>query len=87
MLLQCGQLLETVPALETLRSLLPKPVSYPVCQITYNRDSWVRLNNLLHEYSFDEALLLCESDAGWLAWVPDHGEVLLHRDDFYVFNG
>ncbi|MEY2978984.1 MAG: hypothetical protein RLZZ435_3123, partial [Cyanobacteriota bacterium] len=56
MLLQYGQLLDTVPALDTLRSLLPKPVSYPVCQITYNRDSWVRLNNLLHEYSFDEAL-------------------------------
>lgn len=55
-----------------------------VCQITYNRDSWVKLIELPSEYSSDEALLLCqESVDTWLAWVPNHGEIQLNRSDFY----
>lgn len=60
------------------------PTGHPVCNITYNRDSWVKLLQLPHEYSFDEALLLCqESQDSWIAWVPSYGEMRLHRSDFY----
>ncbi|MBE9191602.1 hypothetical protein IQ230_14850 [Gloeocapsopsis crepidinum LEGE 06123] len=56
----------------------------PVCQITYTRDTWVKLLQSPSEYAFDEAKLLCqESPDTWLAWVPDHGEVVLDRSDFY----
>lgn len=56
----------------------------PVCQITYNRDAWVTLLQPLSDYSFNEAKLLCEDLLGrWVAWVPDHGEVILDRSDFY----
>ena len=71
-------------------SLLPKTQDYTtltlnsVCHITYNRDSWVKLLELPSEYSSDEALLLCqESSETWVAWVPNHGEVLLDRSNFY----
>jgi len=57
---------------------------YPLCQITYNRDSWVKLIQLPSDYSADEAKLLCQESAEiWVAWVPDHGEVVLNRSDFY----
>lgn len=56
----------------------------PVCQITYNRSSWVKLLQPPSEYGFDEAMLLCqESPSTWMAWVPDHGEILLDRSHFY----
>ena len=56
----------------------------PICKITYNRNSWVKLLQLPNEYSFDEAMLLCqESSETWIAWVPGHGEILLDRSDFY----
>ncbi len=56
----------------------------PVCHITYTRDSWVKLFDLPSEYSSDQALLLCqESLDTWVAWVLDHGEVLLDRSNFY----
>jgi hypothetical protein len=56
----------------------------PVCRITYNRDAWVKLLQPLSEYGFDEAKLLCQEDSDtWIAWVPDHGEVILHRSAFY----
>jgi hypothetical protein len=87
MLLQYNQLLENAAALDTLQRFRAKPHTYPVCQITYNRDAWVKLNGLPSEYSFDEALLLCQQDSvQWLAWVPDHGEVVLNRSDFYILN-
>lgn len=57
---------------------------YPVCHITYNRDAWVKLLQPPSEYSFDEALLLCqESPSAWVAWIPDYGEIVLDRGDFY----
>ena len=60
------------------------PVLNPVCHLTYNRDAWVKLIQLPSFMSFDEARLLChESDEVWVAWVPDHGEVRLHRSEFY----
>ncbi|GAB4146332.1 MAG: hypothetical protein Fur0046_24270 [Cyanobacteria bacterium J069] len=56
----------------------------PVCHITYSRDAWVKLLQPLSAYSFQEAKLLCQAAADrWVAWVPDHGEVILNRSDFY----
>jgi hypothetical protein len=56
----------------------------PVCHITYTRDTWVKLLQLPGEYAFDEAKLLCqESSDTWVAWVPDFGEVVLDRSQFY----
>lgn len=56
----------------------------PVCHITYNRDSWVKLNKPVSEYSQSEALLLCEESAGvWVSWVPEYGEVILDKSEFY----
>lgn len=56
----------------------------PTCQITYNRDAWVKLIQPLSDTSFDEAKLLCQESADtWVAWVPDHGEVILDKSQFY----
>lgn len=56
----------------------------PVCHITYTRDTWVKLLQRNSEYAFDEAVLLCqESPDTWVAWVPDYGEVVLDRSQFY----
>lgn len=45
---------------------------------------WVKLAILPNSYSHDEALLLCrQSEDEWLAWIPDHGEVILHVSEFY----
>lgn len=56
----------------------------PVCHITYTRDTWVKLLYPVGDYSFDEAKLLCqESQDAWVVWVPDQGEVVLDKSDFY----
>ncbi len=56
----------------------------PVCHFTYNSGDWVKLFQSPSAYSFDEAKLLCqESTDIWVAWVPDHGEVVLDKSDFY----
>jgi hypothetical protein len=56
----------------------------PVCHITYTRDTWVKLLQRPNPYAADEAKLLCQgSDNVWVAWVPDHGEVVLDRSHFY----
>jgi hypothetical protein len=45
--------------------------------------TWVRLLYPPTAYSFGEAWLLCEmANDRWLAWVPDHGEILLTLDEF-----
>jgi hypothetical protein len=55
-----------------------------VCHITYTRDTWVKLLQAPSAYAADEAKLLCPaSDDTWVAWVPDHGEVVLDRRHFY----
>jgi hypothetical protein len=49
----------------------------------FQTDIWVKLLELPHLYSFDEALLLCQvSDDEWLAWIPDYGEAQLHISQF-----
>lgn len=56
----------------------------PLCHITYTRDTWVKLLNPPSPYAADEAKLLCQSSAeSWVGWVPDHGEVVLDRSEFY----
>jgi hypothetical protein len=46
--------------------------------------NWVALRDLPSAYSFNEALLLCElPEVGWLAWVPDYGQMLLASSQFY----
>lgn len=46
---------------------------------------WVSLAALPHELSYSEALLLCQqSEDEWLAWIPDHGETVLHISEFYL---
>ncbi|WP_026735348.1 hypothetical protein [Fischerella sp. PCC 9605] len=49
----------------------------------FQTGSWVKLLELPNPYSFDEALLLCPiSENEWVAWIPDHGEALLHTRQF-----
>jgi hypothetical protein len=47
-------------------------------------DIWVKLRDRPTDYSDDEALLLCEIDAGaWLSWVPGFGQMTLPPGAFY----
>jgi hypothetical protein len=75
------------PAENATPSVLERAIASgwnPVCHITYNRDTWVKLLQLPSEYAFDQAKLLCPvSDDTWIAWVPDHGSVTLDRSHFY----
>lgn len=67
----------------------PSPVSAPdwappQCRMTYERDARVKLLHLPNEYAHDEAQLLCQETAEtWIAWIPDYGETVLHRSEFY----
>lgn len=57
---------------------------HPVCHITYVRDTWVKLLQTPSNYAADEAKLLCQSsNHAWVVWVPDHGEEVLDRSEFY----
>jgi hypothetical protein len=76
--------LSSMPKLELKSQDLISTNWNPVCYITYNRDSWVRLNQAPSAYSDEEALLLCEESPGaWVAWVPGYGEILLDKSEFY----
>ena len=67
----------------TLESTIA-PAWNPACHITYNRDGWVKLMQPPSEYAADEAKLLCQDTSDtWVAWVPNHGEVVLDRSQFY----
>lgn len=45
---------------------------------------WIKLAVLPNPYSHDHGLLLCRySDDEWLVWIPDHGEAVLHRSEFF----
>ena len=49
----------------------------------FQPDTWVQLLELPSEYSFAEALLLCQhSPDEWVAWIPDHGEAVLKESQF-----
>ncbi len=51
-------------------------------QPEFQPGTWVHLLELPSTFSFDEALLLCQSDDGWVAWIPNHGEAMLHTSQF-----
>lgn len=52
-------------------------------QQEFKSDTWVKLLELPSNFSFDEALLLCEiSEDEWVAWIPDHGEATLNVSQF-----
>ncbi|MBW4540550.1 MAG: hypothetical protein KME43_15590 [Myxacorys chilensis ATA2-1-KO14] len=60
-----------------------QPSVAPVDAFIPQADQWVQLRDRLSEYSDDQALLLCEAtDDRWVAWIPNHGEALLERDQF-----
>ncbi|MEM8643029.1 MAG: hypothetical protein AAGG51_30060 [Cyanobacteria bacterium P01_G01_bin.54] len=66
------------------QSTRPDPTQLCNPDLNYTRTSWVKLHHLPNPYSFDEALLLCQESADqWRAWIPDHGEVVLHQAEFY----
>jgi hypothetical protein len=79
-----------------MSSLAPPTDNGPGTEFAPTPYLWVKLRDLLSDYSYDEALLLCEVAAEsssdfdsnsapqeWVAWVPDVGEVRLQRRQFY----
>ncbi|MFN5513684.1 MAG: hypothetical protein ACK5CA_02760 [Cyanobacteriota bacterium] len=57
---------------------------FPVCHIIYTRDTWVNLFTPPTPYAAAEAKLLCQaSPDSWVVWVPDHGQAILERSEFY----
>ncbi|MDX2243746.1 MAG: hypothetical protein NW224_23945 [Leptolyngbyaceae cyanobacterium bins.302] len=54
-------------------------------QFEPNPPMWVKLFQAPGIFSSHEALLLCQvAREQWLAWVPDHGEIVLDREEFYL---
>ncbi len=46
--------------------------------------TWVQMREKPNPYSYDQALLLCQvTEDEWVAWVPDHGEMVLYRHQFF----
>jgi hypothetical protein len=69
----------------TTQSAVSQPTS-PAVELSFQPESglWVTLRNELSDYSYEEALLLCEAFPGeWVAWVPGFGEVTLSRGQFH----
>jgi len=49
----------------------------------FEASTWVPLREPPSPYSHDEALLLCQhSESEWIVWIPDYGEMILHRSQF-----
>lgn len=56
-------------------------------QPQFKPDTWVKLLEIPSCFSFDEALLLCQtSEDEWVAWIPDHGEAVLKAEQFCPMN-
>lgn len=52
-------------------------------QPEYQVNTWVHLLQQPSDYSYEEALLLCQLSAQeWVAWIPDHGEAVLNVRQF-----
>jgi hypothetical protein len=46
----------------------------------WQASTWVQLRECPSPYSHDEALLLCQhSETEWIVWIPEYGEMILHR--------
>jgi hypothetical protein len=53
-------------------------------QLDRSPSIWVELAFLPNSFSHNQALLICRvSEDEWLAWIPDHGEAVLHVSEFY----
>lgn len=62
---------------------IPQGIASPETFVPRPRQ-WVQLRDRCSEFSFDQALLMCEAlNGAWIAWVPDHGEVTLERHQFF----
>jgi hypothetical protein len=71
----------SVSAPSQLDTIAPEVGFHPQANI------WVNLRDRLSPYSFDQALLVCEvEDGAWVAWVPDFGQAILGRHQFYDLN-
>lgn len=58
--------------------------NYAPTAIEHQASTWVSLLEAPSTFSYDEALLICQqSEDEWLAWVPEHGEVILHTRQFF----
>ena len=54
-----------------------------IAEQEFEASTWVQLRELPSSYSHDEALLLCQhSESEWIVWIPDYGEMILHRSQF-----
>jgi len=61
-----------------------RPRHSPCCQLTYHQGDWVQLLQGPQPRSRPVAELLCqESTATWIARIPNHGEIVLDRSQFY----
>jgi hypothetical protein len=55
------------------------PATQPNCNTKLQASTWVKLRELPSPYSYDEALLLCQTeDCSWIAWIPEYGEIKLY---------
>jgi hypothetical protein len=66
------------------------PLTWPLkayqsqLQSDFQPSTWVQLLETPSLFSHDEALLLCQQSRDeWVAWIPNHGEVVLHVSQFY----
>jgi hypothetical protein len=51
----------------------------------YESSTWVHLLESPSPLAYQEALLLCQhSEDEWVAWIPDHGEAVLHISQFCI---
>lgn len=78
------QILEAIDSVKSnTHSQSPLPW-YPVCHITYTRDTWVTLLEKPSDFASDEAKLICqESPDIWVTWVPNHGQFVVDKSLFY----
>jgi hypothetical protein len=82
----------TIQVCNMERYLKPMPIdswrsvsSAALAQPSSTPPVWVQLAALPNPYSHDQGLVLCRhSDDEWLVWVPEHGETILHRSEFFV---
>ncbi|MGD1861505.1 MAG: hypothetical protein ACFB0E_16240 [Leptolyngbyaceae cyanobacterium] len=61
-----------------------RPQKYPCCHLNYQRGAWVKLLQRPNYQGTDQAQLLWqESATTWIARIPNHGEIVLDRSQFY----
>ena len=68
----------------------PDPISSPLSIPSYGPpntlppSSWVQLVQPSPLFGGHEAMLLCQiAPCQWLAWMPEYGELILGREEFY----